>query len=39
MIVDVQQSPDGAEEWVTRCECSRAITEARPPTKFHEAVA
>ena len=38
VIVDVQQSPDGAQQRVTRTECSRAVTEARPPAQFHEAV-
>ena len=39
MIVDVHESPDGAEERITRCERSRSVTEARPPTKFRDAVA
>ena len=38
MIVDVQQSPDGAQEWIMRCECSHAVTETRPLAQFYEAV-
>ena len=38
MIVDVQQSPDCAKERITWSECSCAVTETRPPAKFHEAV-
>ena len=38
MIVDMQQSPDGPQDRITRSECSRAVTETRPPAQLHEAV-
>ena len=38
MIVNVQQSPDCAQERITRCECSCVVTETRPPAELHEAV-